>query len=701
MCKKFLSIILTAVMVLSLLPAAGAVTYPDGEAPQAYKYVFNSYAHTASPGTSGISLSYGTNSIEKTVTDASPGKWGLAGIRGNETGVWTYKRNFSTYQDRIQWSFDLSEAGYENASAALAAAKYPTFNPDSTGEFPAFMLALDVTTGGTFYPVLEFVPDASSSVVEVFLVKGEEGKQYSDEKCTEYIRSIDPATRLGSVDLSTAAQGQATEIQFPAVTLDGNSVYFLVIVANGYGKGTPAWHTNGLIYSNHKFTGFRLDAVATGAAATYNFTWDAWGLSANTLLNKVANLVSGKSDEYSGVKYNELNSYQINNDYIRVNYKTSSTDPYLVIKLSVPHSGRYSVGINGYNVCATAGGGTTKIYGADAKIYVLPAVGTFEKSLCTNENYIGEYHFYDPEKAKNTEVRDVETLPNKFDVEAAGEYWLVLDLCDDSGAMNAANSAFNITDGTEWATHYEARFGSITLTNLGLTDAELAKAPQSVDPKNAASNDVTLGNESAEIKVLTSTVAENEGTIVGELCKNAAVGSAQSITAPAIDENREFLYWTSGIGTDRKIVCETEKYDFTAQKGVTYLTAVYRDMTSDYVSVIFLNGNGELISRSDATYKEGNTVTIEALPTLTGFGTASGWQLAGTEDVYTTESTVTAIGKTMVFVAQYENEETSIDITVNGGTMVVEDEKTTPVYGDQVTVTAPSREGGSGYNVFA
>ena len=626
-------------MVLSLIPMAGAVTYPDGEAPQAYKYVFNSYAHTASPGTSGISLSYATNSIEKTVTTASPGKWGLAGIRGNETGVWTYKRNFSTYQDRIQWSFDLSEAGYENASAALAAAKYPTFNPDSTGEFPAFMLALEVTTGGTFYPVLEFVPDASSSVVEVFLVKGEESKQYSDGKCTEYIRNIDPATRLGSVDLSTAAQGQATEVQFPAVTLDGNSVYFLVVAANGYGKGTPTWHTNGLIYSNHKFTGFRLDAVATGAAATYNFTWDAWGLGAKTALDEVSDLNSDKSDTYAYEKYNYRNNLTIYKDYLTFNYKVAQRDdntsdnvvtyPYVAIKISVPHAGKYSVGLNGYNVFNN----TNKIYGSDAQIYVLPANGTFAKSLCTDKNYIGEYHFYTSSSPKSTSARSTETLENTFDADIAGDYWLVIELRDDMGARTAADSVFGAASGTEGATYYSANISSITLTNLGLTDAELAKAPQSVDPENAASNDVTLGNESAEIKVLTSTVAENEGTIVSELCTKTAVGSAQSITAPAIDENREFLYWTNGIGTDRKIVCETEKYDFTAQKGVTYLTAVYRDITSDYVSVIFLNGNGELISRSDATYKEGNTVTIEALPTLTGFGTASGWQLAGTENV--------------------------------------------------------------------
>ncbi|MBQ6698542.1 MAG: hypothetical protein IJP38_09000 [Oscillospiraceae bacterium] len=703
MCKKFLSIILTAVMVLSLLPAAGAVTYPDGEAPQSYEYVFNYLAHGLT-----ASESLWKNQASGNIADGYD-VWGYIGRRTNTETI-GYSRNLTANDNHIRWSFDMSSAGYATQTEATANAVYPEFNPDSTDNFPVFMLEIKVEKGGAFFPVLEYAPQASSAIVEVFLIKNETGKSYSDDALESFLRNADPATRLGVVDLCSKA-GDATEHRFPSVELDDNSTYYLAFVANGINKNaSPEWHkTAKCIYSENHLTGFRLDAVATGAAATYNFTWEAWGLSTNTNFNQLTTtLNSDKSDTYAYEKYNYRNALAIAENYLNFNYtaeqrntNTSNnvvTYPYVAIKISVPHAGKYSVGLNGKNVYNSRG-----TYGADAKIYVLPASGTFAKDLCTDQNYIGEYHFYNTTNPnKSTTDRDTETLKNTFDADVAGDYWLVIELRDDMGAKTAAESVFGNAEGaTGGVKNYSAWIRSISITNLGLTDAELAKAPQSVDPKNAASNDVTLGNESAEIKVLTSTVAENEGTIVSELCKNAAVGSAQSITAPAIDENREFLYWTSGIGTDRKIVCETEKYDFTAQKGVTYLTAVYRDMTSDYVSVIFLNGNGELISRSDATYKEGNTVTIEALPTLTGFGTASGWQLAGTENVYTADSTVTATGKAMVFVAQYENEETSIDITVNGGTMVVENKKEKPAYGDNVTVTAPSREDGSGYNVFA
>ncbi|MBQ6697730.1 MAG: hypothetical protein IJN09_01640, partial [Oscillospiraceae bacterium] len=636
-----------------------------------------------------------------TISTASPNQWGYGGTRGTDTEDF-YTVNLATYAGCLNWSFSISdELTTEDTTQAMS----PEFNPDKNEHFPVFLLEIEVPKTGTFVPVLKYRKLNASSAVEVFLVKNDKaGELLTGGAAIKYAREAKSADRLGTVDMYTAGEEiSGCRKAFPERKVEAGT-YYLVFVANGF-DGIPEWTSSIMKYiSRNRFEAFSLEPVATGAEAEYKFTTDVAGKtsgqsyrSINEIKTDTVNVELSDDYEYvssSGEKDGQnvaVNRQTIESGgYIKFNYKTATaTSAYLALQISVPHPGKYNVTVDGRKNPKT-GYSSGTLFGGDGSFYITEKEESFDKNtVCTEQNKVGEFKFYS--EKENTSA--IETI-GPFDAESAGDYWLVLDLSSDSGAATAVTAA------NKTATYYEARINSISLTNLGLTDAQIAAAAaRVVDPENAASNSVSLDDESAEIKVLTSTVAADEGTLVSELCRNAAVGSAQSITAPETS-NREFLYWTSGIGTDRKIVCETEKYDFTAQKGITYLTAVYRDTTSDYVSVVFLNGNGELISRSDATYKEGNTIYIEALPSLTGFGTASGWQLAGTENVYKTDSTVTATGKAMIFVAQYEEEDT-IDITVSGGTMVVEDEKAAPAYGDKVTVTAPSREGGSGYNVFA
>ncbi|MBE6964491.1 MAG: hypothetical protein E7441_00460 [Ruminococcaceae bacterium] len=697
--KRFLSIFLAAIMVLSFIPAAGAVTYPGGtEPPETYEYVFTNAAH--STGTGGYSLIGNKPEAEDTIETVSPNKWGYGGTRGTETEDF-YSVNLATYAGYLNWSFSISdELTEEDTTQAMA----PEFNPDKVERFPVFLLEINVPNTGMFVPVLEYRKLNSSSTVEVFLVKNDEaGEPLTGDAAIKYAREAVPADRLGTVDMHTTGNEiSGCRKAFPERKVEAGT-YYLVFVANGF-DGTPEW-TNSIkkYISRNRFESFRLEPVATGAVAKYVFNTAVTGTESGQVYKFISNVAgdtvdTAQSDDYEYEAMGKFNRYTVENTHLRLNYKPADTSykPWVALQISVPYPGKYSVTVDGWNFPKDGySNGSTKNtwFGADAFFYIIPAEGTFNKAvLCAEQTKVGHYKFYGHGDAEDQSVPE---QIGTFNAEVPGEYWLVIDLGHANGAENAVEAAGYT------AAIYGARINSISLTNLGLTDAQIAAASaRVVNPENAASNDVTLGNESAEIKVLTSTVAADEGALVNDLCSNAAVGSAQSVTAPVI-EKREFLYWTSGIGTDRKIVCETEKYDFTAQKGVTYLTAVYRDMTSDYVSVIFLNGNGELISRSDATYKEGNTIDIETLPTLTGFGAASGWQLAGTKALYTPSDEVIAAGKVMVFVAQYANEETSIDITVNGGTMEVENGKTAPAYGDKVTVTAPSREGGSGYNVFA
>ena len=124
-----------------------------------------------------------------------------------------------------------------------------------------------------------------------------------------------------------------------------------------------------------------------------------------------------------------------------------------------------------------------------------------------------------------------------------------------------------------------------------------------------------------------------------------------------------------------------------------YLTAVYRDAESDKVSVEFYNGNGELWSRSDITYSEGDTIALPKNPTMTGY-TFTGWLLSGGDGkLITDESSVTAKGEEMLFVAQYEDDAENVSVKVNG-------ENKTYAYGEAVTLTANERDT-DGFGIFA
>lgn len=695
---KILSIILVIAMALTTVPMADAVSYPEGETPQSYEYEFNYLAHGLT-----ASESLWKNQASGNIADGYD-VWGYIGRRTNTETI-GYSRNLTAYENHIRWSFDMSSAGYETQADATANAVYPAFNPDGTDNFPVFMLEIKVEKGGVFFPVLEYAPQASSAIVEVFLIKNETGKSYSDDALESFLRNTDPATRLGVVDLCSKA-GDDTEHRFPSVELDDNSTYYLAFVANGINKNaSPVWHkTAKCIYSENHFTGFRLDAVATGAEVNYIFNTTVTGIDSGKTYKAIKNVGTDTvdvrlSDDYEYVEEKSVpigtnTSTSVNRSTIeaastRFNYVPSKTSSaYVALKIQIPHTGKYQVDIAGYKHSKT--GGSNAICGGDAKFYITAAEGTFKKTtVCTAETYIGTYHFWN---TTTKEEAKEETLINTFDAEAAGDYWLVIDLMSTEGA------AENVAVAGVTPEYYQAKFNSITLTNLGLTDVEKEEAPISFNPQNAPETSLTLNSDSAEIKLLSMDITSNEGTVDDTI--TAAVGSAQSVTANKIP-GKEFLYWASGIGTNKKAVSDTMTYNFTAKKGLTYLTAVYRDANSDNIQVKFINGNGELINRSDVTYVAGADITMPTLPTMTGYGAATGWQLAGTDDIYTANETAIASGKQMIFVAQYDDPNASIDISVTGGTMKIDGGKVAPVYGDKVTVTASSRKGGNGYNVFA
>ncbi|MBR2180291.1 MAG: hypothetical protein IJ949_00210, partial [Oscillospiraceae bacterium] len=129
-----------------------------------------------------------------------------------------------------------------------------------------------------------------------------------------------------------------------------------------------------------------------------------------------------------------------------------------------------------------------------------------------------------------------------------------------------------------------------------------------------------------------------------------------------------------------------------------WLYAVYRNTKEVAENATFYNANGDII---DTGAIEDGKVTTPVLTnvSLAGYGAVKGWKYATDGVTYGANEEVTVSGDAL-FVAEYDELNTSIDITVENGTITVEDGKEKPLFGDKVTVTAPLRDGTKLFNYW-
>ena len=721
--KRLLCSILAIAMILSMIPSVFALTYGDADVPESLHYVFTAQAH--GDGSAHLAMSETNQTIEKTVTETSSGRWGFVAKNG-AIGLTARKDGF-TY-----WTFKTAETG-EDTSV------FPVYNPENAS-YPAMILELEVKESGRYVPTIEYQGQQLSPILEVFLVEKEDGESITN--ILDYIKSIDVANRLGQVNTYSNPSNNTAEKSFSARELEKGN-YYLVLIPNGADAKSRSVDDSSKCYAGVYLRGLRLDSVPYDADAEfeYKFTTDSFDIIGKNDSTTGMTATTTKADALDGKTvgaYQSGNSYTIYNfgyikggyDYLlstetdswqfapgtsygkaRGSYITSSgltfssyvsrvnggNLAYYILKVKIPYTGKYDMSLTG-TIFANA----ALSVGADADVHIVPVTSKNSSGITlsdlTADNKIGSYKFY----GNNPATQKV----GSFDVSSGGEYYIGMKFHASNGAADNARAylgeeAFNdTTASTGFATNgsYMSEVKSITLTATGLTDADQAI----VDARTVEVNNATVNNAvstTAEVKILTHDITSNEGTVYGEPLV-LEVGETQTITAPDLEANgKTFLYWAKGLGVNKHAVADTEEYTFTAQKGLTYLTAVYRDSTSENITVEFYNANRALVSRSDATYAEGDEITLPALPYMTGFGQATGWTLSGTNEVYTKDKKPEAQGKTMIFVAEYPEKETlekDIDITVTGG-----EGGGKYHYGDSVTVSALAREGGSGYNVFS
>ncbi|MBQ2742069.1 MAG: hypothetical protein IJF32_04630, partial [Oscillospiraceae bacterium] len=78
--KRLLCSILAIAMILSMIPSVFALTYGDADVPESLHYVFTAQAH--GDGSAHLAMSETNQTIEKTVTETSSGRWGFVAKNG-------------------------------------------------------------------------------------------------------------------------------------------------------------------------------------------------------------------------------------------------------------------------------------------------------------------------------------------------------------------------------------------------------------------------------------------------------------------------------------------------------------------------------------------------------------------------------------------------------------------------------------------
>ena len=152
----------------------------------------------------------------------------------------------------------------------------------------------------------------------------------------------------------------------------------------------------------------------------------------------------------------------------------------------------------------------------------------------------------------------------------------------------------------------------------------------------------------------------------------------------------EFLYWEKGLGTERKIVSDITSCTVKVQSEATHLTAVYRNIESKKTVVVFLNSNGDEITK-DLT-ESGSALNAPSAPTAPGAPEFFGWKMPGDSKTYSAEEVneLKATGGKMVFVAQFAPAEEKADITVTENGVAHTGKYH---YGQSVSVTAEEKSG--------
>ncbi|MBQ2743420.1 MAG: hypothetical protein IJN97_07590 [Oscillospiraceae bacterium] len=703
--KRIMSFILAIAMVVGFVPAVFAA---DTDATEEYKYVFSNAAHTGTSVKSLVNFADG-NGVDRglhTLDSVAEGydAWGYV-AQSTTTHVNGLGSDISGARISVN-----RPGGKDNPSDVI------TFNPEGTDKATALCLEIKIETGGEFTPIFDYLTDTLyGPIVELYLISTEGIAVPTNNTLSDFIKTLDTSYRIGVVDTSIGTPETLRSLKLSA----GN--YYFIIVLNGENTNvTSLAETNKIGYHYCQPKSLTLSPVAEATSYTYDFTTNAVNEETAESVNNDVFANNGVTvyfnnltafgeaptvdpqktekwsiantryvwNKHSETIYSEINSDGLkllmykpryfdedaeNTDMPTASKWTAGNCNHVALVLNVPKTGEYTLSM--YNDIAHFYGGFTEV-----SIGYADALTKFGDANVTN--------YYATTDKQTLGWHDSSTVHNgtaqypaeKFSVNfpTAGNYWVIFatpngTLDRNSVLLENAYQTFNLT--------------KITLEEVTTQPGD---AEVNVDPGNAEaeSGKAIISNE---VSVLAKDIDGNE-------IENAVTKNGSSATAEKTVGNYEFLYWAKGIGKNQKKVSTDLTYNFTNESEKLWLYAIYRNTKAVSENAIFYNANGDIISTAAIT---AGKVTTPALTnvSLAGYGAVKGWKYAVDGVTYGANEEVTVSGDAL-FVAEYDELNTSIDITVENGTITVEDGKEKPLFGDKVTVTAPLRDGTKLFNYW-
>lgn len=659
-------------------------------------------------------------------------KWGLFGISGG------YGEKAAVRIQSIHWNPYVPETG-------------AVFNPDSPDNIYSIAFEIDVENESEYVPSLSYYAASNSPIVEIYVVSKPETVQ-AWTNYDEFIRDLSVKDRLCKLDMYGSGWTYGKEL--PKVTLEQGS-NIVVVILNGMNPATSPTKSSGTKYiervqiqslsltpvnrtleydlteaafefekmprnskNNSKWLGVRVNSYGNVTAAIADTTVDSgiWGFvnsnifkTWNQQLNAIAkettdestgettvNVADDSSNAYVVGNYKIVDNYYIMSErkdntywawemsgtgatseriiaktgfvsFFKYTNSSGTVYPYTALRIYVPDAGIYKLAIKG----DAAKWGHTQ-YGVEADVYVGKApttklTATTFTATTLNEyitdgklTLMGKHNSADTSNEYNTIGTDT------FTVTEPGDYILVFDTDENTDKTNM----------TDDETHYLVISG-IKLTPVITPDTEKEEIVNEDGNTLSAADEVEPSVTVMQGKAVLG--AEMETSFTDDV---DVINGYATVTADKTDEDdNEFLYWAKGLTTgigkkifvpnnDDKLSCT-----FKPATGMNYIIAVYAP--KNVAETRYYNANGQLLTDANESTK----------PTMPGYD-FNKWVNCGNG----------------MMVAEYTENETTYNVTVKhqDGTeeAEVKQELSGKKYGDSVTVTAPSRFGGTGYNVF-
>ncbi|MBE6912932.1 MAG: hypothetical protein E7473_10445 [Ruminococcaceae bacterium] len=328
-------------------------------------------------------------------------------------------------------------------------------------------------------------------------------------------------------------------------------------------------------------------------------------------------------------------------------YGNYSSGFYLMLRVNVPHKGKYVLSYDGNRKTNAAAPG---IFFAKDDGSTLSTDKNKDQPKFINGQFVGHANFADTTKTGYVDVGTVE-------VPTAGDYYIGFACTAQSKELSPPSGDYQFMElkGIKLTPipEDEELKGAFDYTEDDFASAPLTTA--TVNTFTAKLGESKKGEDAADVKSTTVTL--------GEIC---------TVEAPAAEEGYKFLYWAKGLSTDKKqIVSYNESYSFIPTVENTYLIAVYEAVNgeNEVNKAEFYNANGQLIETLTADGK------APALPEMAGYNAATGWALYGSDEVIAVGADVEVSGM-KVYVAKFGNPKT---VQVNGKDVA---------YGEKVSFTA-------------